>query len=150
MWHRLRFKREDNVQARHFFATAVRLDPSFARPHAGLSFTHFQDAFQGWSERTVAEQRAYRAAAEGLMADDRDPGAHWASGGACPRCDAGTAAANASRSMHPLADCVQPGVVADRDQVVVGADQPSLLELAQLLVYALARDTEDRAQFVLR
>ena len=36
----VRFNREDNEQARHFFQAAVRLDPTFARPHAGLSFTH--------------------------------------------------------------------------------------------------------------
>ena len=35
----------------HFFQTAVRLDPTFARPYAGLSFTHFQNAFLGWRER---------------------------------------------------------------------------------------------------
>jgi len=80
LWHMLRFNREDNDQARHFFETAVRLDPTFARPHAGLSFTHFQDAFLGWGERAAAEQQAHRAAAQALMADDRDPSAHWAMG----------------------------------------------------------------------
>lgn len=80
LWHMVRFNREDNDQARHFFQTAVRLDPTFARPYAGLSFTHFQDAFLGWGERSAAEEQAYRAASEGLMADDRDPSAHWAMG----------------------------------------------------------------------
>ncbi len=80
LWHMVRFNREDNEQARHFFETAVRLEPTFARPHAGLSFTHFQDAFLGWGERSAAEERAYRAAAQALMADDRDPSAHWAMG----------------------------------------------------------------------
>jgi tetratricopeptide (TPR) repeat protein len=76
----VRFNREDNEQARHFFQTAVRLDPTFARPYAGLSFTHFQDAFLGWSERAPAVERAYRIASQGLMADDHDPTAHWALG----------------------------------------------------------------------
>ena len=80
LWHMVRFNREDNDQARHFFEAAVRLDPTFARPHAGLSFTHFQSAFLGWSERAAAEEQAYRSAAQGLMADDRDPSAHWAMG----------------------------------------------------------------------
>lgn len=80
LWHMMRFAREDNEQARHFFQTAVRLDPTFARPHAGLSFTHFQDAFLGWRERDAAIELAYRSAADGLMADERDPTSHWALG----------------------------------------------------------------------
>jgi TolB-like protein/DNA-binding SARP family transcriptional activator/Tfp pilus assembly protein PilF len=80
LWHMVRFNREDNEQARHFFQTAVRLDPTFARPHAGLSFTHFQDAFLGWQARAGAVERAYAAGAEALMADEQDPAAHWALG----------------------------------------------------------------------
>ena len=80
LWHMMRFNREDNEQARHFFQTAVRLDPGFARPYAGLSFTHFQDAFLGWAGRDDAAEMAYRVASQGLMADDLDPSAHWALG----------------------------------------------------------------------
>ncbi len=80
LWHMMRFNRADNEQARHFFQTAVRLDPGFARPYAGLSFTHFQDAFLGWTERAQAEELAYRAASDGLMADALDPSARWALG----------------------------------------------------------------------
>ncbi|HEX3140739.1 MAG TPA: transcriptional regulator, partial [Rhizobacter sp.] len=80
LWHMMRFNREDNEQARHFFATAVKLDPSFARPYAGLSFTHFQDAFLGWADRAAAVESAYRIASQGLMADDLDPAGHWALG----------------------------------------------------------------------
>ncbi|RZU02241.1 transcriptional regulator [Rivibacter subsaxonicus] len=80
LWHMVRFDREDNESARHFFETAVRLDPGFSRPYAGLSFTHFQNAFLGWGERDAHIELAWRAAAQGLMADDRDPAAHWAMG----------------------------------------------------------------------
>ncbi len=80
LWHMVRFNREDNEQARHFFQTAMRLDPTFARPRAGLSFTHFQDAFLGWQDRPAAIERAYAAASEALMADERDPAAHMALG----------------------------------------------------------------------
>ena len=80
LWHMMRFNREDNEQARHFFQTAVHLDPSFARPYAGLSFTHFQDAFLGWTDRARAEELAYRTASDGLMADELDPSARWALG----------------------------------------------------------------------
>ena len=75
-----RFNQADNERARHFFETAVRLDPTFARAYAGLSFTHFQNAFQGWAEREPEIDRAFDAAGQSLMADDRDPAAHWAMG----------------------------------------------------------------------
>jgi DNA-binding SARP family transcriptional activator/TolB-like protein len=80
LWHMVRFSAEDNEQARRFFETAVQLDPTFSRPYAGLSFTHFQRAFLGWGERAAAEEMAYRAAAQGLLADELDPSAHWAMG----------------------------------------------------------------------
>ena len=80
LWHMYRFNKADNDQARHFFETAVRLDPTFARAYAGLSFTHFQNAFQGWAKREPEMERAFEAAGQSLMADDRDPAAHWAMG----------------------------------------------------------------------
>jgi tetratricopeptide (TPR) repeat protein len=80
LWHMYRFTKEDNARARHFFETAVRLDPTFARAYAGLSFTHFQDAFQGWGKREPEVERAYAAAGQSLAVDDRDPTAHWAMG----------------------------------------------------------------------
>jgi TolB-like protein/tetratricopeptide (TPR) repeat protein len=80
LWHMYRFNRTDNELAQHFFETAVRLDPTFARAFAGLSFTYFQNAFQGWAKREPEIDRAYEAAGQSLMADDRDPAAHWAMG----------------------------------------------------------------------
>jgi DNA-binding SARP family transcriptional activator/TolB-like protein/Tfp pilus assembly protein PilF len=80
LWHMYRFTKSDNEQARHFFETAVRLDPTFARAYAGLSFTHFQNAFQGWARRSTEVDRAYEAAGQSLMVDERDPAAHWAMG----------------------------------------------------------------------
>ncbi len=80
LWHMYRFSKADNDRARRFFETAVRLDPTFARAYAGLSFTHFQSAFQGWAKREPAIDRAFDAATQSLMADDRDPAAHWAMG----------------------------------------------------------------------
>jgi DNA-binding SARP family transcriptional activator/Flp pilus assembly protein TadD len=80
LWHMYRFNKADNEQARHFFETAVRLDPTFARAYAGLSFTHFQSAFQGWADRKPEVDRAFATAGQSLMVDDRDPAAHWAMG----------------------------------------------------------------------
>ena len=80
LWHAYRFTRDDNAQARRFFETSVRLDPTFSRAYAGLSFTHFQDAFQGWAAPDPAIDLAYRAADHGLSVDARDPAAHLAMG----------------------------------------------------------------------
>jgi TolB-like protein/DNA-binding winged helix-turn-helix (wHTH) protein/Tfp pilus assembly protein PilF len=80
LWHMYRFNQADNAQARHFFDLATRLDPTFSRAYAGLSFTHWQNAFQGWTDRKAEIELAYAAAGQSLMADDRDPGAHWAMG----------------------------------------------------------------------
>jgi DNA-binding SARP family transcriptional activator/Flp pilus assembly protein TadD len=80
LWHMYRFNKPDNDRARHFFELAVRLDPTFARAYAGLSFTHFQSAFQGWTKREPEIDRAFEAAGQSLMVDDRDPAAHWAMG----------------------------------------------------------------------
>ena len=80
LWHMYQLRQADNEHARHFFETALRLDPTFSRAYAGLSFTHFQDAFQNWNDRAAGMEQAYRAAAQGLMADERDPAVHWAMG----------------------------------------------------------------------
>jgi tetratricopeptide (TPR) repeat protein len=80
LWHMYRFNKPDNDRARHFFETAVRLDPTFSRAYAGLSFTHWQNAFQGWEKREREVQRANETATQSLMVDDRDPAAHWAMG----------------------------------------------------------------------
>lgn len=80
LWHMYRFNRSDNEQARHFFEMAVRLDPTFSRAYAGLSFTHWQSAFQRWEDQGPAIDLAYETAGQSLIADDRDPAAHWAMG----------------------------------------------------------------------
>jgi TolB-like protein/Tfp pilus assembly protein PilF len=80
-WHMYRFNEADNERAKRFFKLAVRLDPTMARAYAGLSFTHFQNAFLlRLSERQQEVARAYEMACESLNADDRDPAAHWAMG----------------------------------------------------------------------
>jgi len=80
LWHMYRFNKPDNDRAQHFFELAVQLDPTFARAYAGLSFTHWQNAFQGWADRGPEMDRAFEAAGQSVMADDRDPAAHWALG----------------------------------------------------------------------
>ena len=74
LWHMFRFSQRDNTLASQLFARAVALDPSFARAHAGLSFTHFQNAFLGFSTHLADETRQARVHAVKCMElDPLDP-----------------------------------------------------------------------------
>lgn len=80
LWHMYRFTRPDNELAQHFFQMSARLDPTFSRAHAGISFTHWQNAFQRWADRDSEAALAFEAAGRSLIVDDHDPAAHWAMG----------------------------------------------------------------------
>jgi DNA-binding SARP family transcriptional activator len=80
LWHMYRFTRTDNDLAQNFFQMSLRLDPTFSRAHASLSFTHWQNAFQQWADRDAERDLAFAAAGQSLIVDDRDPAAHWAMG----------------------------------------------------------------------
>src|SRR5690606_31170569 len=72
--HVYRFNRKDNVAAARLFDGAVRLDPGFARAHAGQSFVHFQNAFLHQSDDIPSEIALARSCAErGLSLDPLDP-----------------------------------------------------------------------------
>jgi DNA-binding SARP family transcriptional activator len=76
-----RFTSESNQEAQSFFTKAIALDPTFARSYAGLSFTHFQNAFVlNTNEREHESALALSTAGQGLEADPSDPAAHWAMG----------------------------------------------------------------------
>lgn len=76
--HMYRFNRADNRLAGELFARASHLSPGFARAHAGLSFTHFQNAFMNYSGDRPAEIEAARAHAEQALGLDRfDPFSHF-------------------------------------------------------------------------
>jgi tetratricopeptide (TPR) repeat protein len=79
--HMYRFTSNNNREAQQFFTRAIALDPTFSRSYAGLSFTHFQNAFVLQAherEREIA--LAFETAGQGLEADPSDPAAHWAMG----------------------------------------------------------------------
>jgi TolB-like protein/DNA-binding SARP family transcriptional activator len=81
LWHMYRFNGSDNLHAEKFFGSAIQVDPTFARAYAGLSFTHFQNAFLDLTrdhDRQI--ELAFETACQSLAADDRDPAAHWAMG----------------------------------------------------------------------
>jgi DNA-binding SARP family transcriptional activator/TolB-like protein len=78
--HMYRFTSSDNREAQRFFTKAVALDPTFSRSYAGLSFTHFQNAFQHAREREQEIALAFKTAGQGVEADPSDPEAHCAMG----------------------------------------------------------------------
>ena len=81
LWHMYRFNAKDNDLAANFLQTSVRLDPTFSRAYAALSFTHFQNAFlHRIADRTAEIDRAYDTAGQSILVDDQDPAAHWAMG----------------------------------------------------------------------
>jgi len=86
--HMFRFTKDDNDAATRYFAQAAARDPDFARAYAGLSFTHFQNAFLRYTRNTDESTRLARRYAEQCL--ERDPAdpfgnltmgrAHWLSG----------------------------------------------------------------------
>ncbi|MCL5779036.1 hypothetical protein M1105_18885 [Limibaculum sp. FT325] len=80
LWHMYRFTKADNEAAQRLFRSSIEADPTFSRAYSGLSFTHWQNAFQNWSDRGRETDLAFDAAGSALMADTHDPSAHWAMG----------------------------------------------------------------------
>ena len=72
--HMFRFNPHDNAVAASLFDRALSADPGFARAHAGLSFTHFQNAFVGFTKDAERHRCLARAHAErGMELDPIDP-----------------------------------------------------------------------------
>lgn len=65
--------REDDDRARAFFERAVELDPAYARAHAGLSLSHFNEwSCQAWEEWEEKERLAFEHARRAAALDDAD------------------------------------------------------------------------------
>jgi TolB-like protein len=72
--HLYRFNRRDHNAAMNLFQRASRLDPTFARANAGLSFVHFQSAFMHYTDDIAGAISQARGFAErGLELDPLDP-----------------------------------------------------------------------------
>lgn len=80
LWHMYNFTAEENARAAVLFRQSISLDPTFSRAWAGLSFTHWQNAFQRWDDRDGETGQALEAAGRSLLADSQNPAAHWAMG----------------------------------------------------------------------
>ncbi|MCB1505259.1 MAG: winged helix-turn-helix domain-containing protein [Hyphomicrobiaceae bacterium] len=70
LWHMFRFTHSDNTAASSYFNRALQGDPGFARAHAALSFTHFQNAFLNFSDDRKSELMLTRKHAETALAHD--------------------------------------------------------------------------------
>lgn len=75
--HMFRFNRTDNRLAADMFRKALEQQPDFARACAGLSFTHFQNAFLDYvPDRNSEAEAAHRLAERALQLDRLDPFCH--------------------------------------------------------------------------
>lgn len=76
--HVYRYNQQDNRIAARHFSSALELDPGFGRAHAGLSFTHWQNAFMQFGEdRRTLLGLAAGEAAQALEIDAADPFANY-------------------------------------------------------------------------
>lgn len=72
--HMYQFSREGNTRAQAFFERAIAIEPGFARAQAGLSFTHFENAFLRFADdQACAAALAERHAEKGIEQDPLDP-----------------------------------------------------------------------------
>lgn len=79
--HLYRFNKQDNAAATGMFERAVALAPDFARAHAGLSSTYFQNAFLGYNDDRNADRAIARKHAErSVELDPLDPFANFVMG----------------------------------------------------------------------
>lgn len=64
---------EDDARARTFFERALGIDPSYARAHAGLSLSHFNEwSCQAWEIWDDKERLAFQHAQRAAALDDSD------------------------------------------------------------------------------
>ncbi|MEM1129303.1 MAG: winged helix-turn-helix domain-containing protein [Pseudomonadota bacterium] len=76
--HMMRFTPGDNQIAANHFRGAIALDPDFARAHAGLSLTHWQNGFMYFSgDREEYRKLALDTAQRAATIDPNDPFVHF-------------------------------------------------------------------------
>lgn len=78
--HMYRFNKADNDAATRLFERAIAMEPGFARAYAGLSFTHFQNAFLRYAQDAEATKLAQSYASQCLERDPLDPFGHFTMG----------------------------------------------------------------------
>ncbi len=75
IYHMYRFTAADTARAVGYFQQAMRLEPDFARAHAGHSFASFQNAFNRYDgvDVNISRQEARRSAERSVELDHLDP-----------------------------------------------------------------------------
>lgn len=73
--HMYRYNEKDNGIAEQHFREAIRIDPDFARAHAGLAYTEFTNYFQKFGRKSLDTHRAQslQHAHTALAIDPLDP-----------------------------------------------------------------------------
>ena len=67
----VRFTKDDNAKARHYYEDAIQLDHGFAEAYATKAYTHFQSVWNQWSESPGEDlQHASELAHAALALDD--------------------------------------------------------------------------------
>ncbi len=79
--HYWRVTRQDNVVAQALLEKAISIDPNYGQALGVLATSYMFCAHMGWADRTAVDN-AERAALAAIRADNEDPWAHQALGGA--------------------------------------------------------------------
>lgn len=146
LWHMYNFTAEENARAADFFRQSIRLDATFSRAYAGLSFTHWQNAFQRWDDREAQTRQALEAAGRSLLADNQNPAAHWAMGRALWLTgDAAEAARALEQSVHlspnfalgHYAVAFVHSQAGDPDAAIASSDHSRLLSPCDPLLFGM-------------
>jgi TolB-like protein len=146
LWHMYNFTIEENARAADFFRQSIRLDPTFSRSWAGLSFTHWQSAFQRWGDRDAETGQALKAAGRSLLTDNQNPAAHWAMGRALWLAGEATEATHALEQSVELSPNFALGHYAkafihsqagDPDTAIASSDHSRLLSPCDPLLFGM-------------
>jgi len=146
LWHMYNFTAEENARAADFFRQSAKLDPTFSRAYAGLSFTHWQNAFQRWEDRNAQTKQALEAAGHSLQADSLNPSAHWAMGRALWLCGEATEAVHALEQSVELSPNFALGHYSvafihsqngDPDAAIASSDHSRLLSPCDPLLFGM-------------
>ncbi len=79
--HYRRSTKDDNVIARQFILKAIDMDPEWAMPYTTVTWTHWKDIFNGWTDTPDESlKQAEEYAQKALALDDTYPGVYAALG----------------------------------------------------------------------
>jgi TolB-like protein len=78
--HYWRVTRQDNVVAQALLEKAIAIDPNYGQALGVLAASHTFSAHMGWEDMATVAPIAERAAQAAILADSKDPWAHYALG----------------------------------------------------------------------